>query len=249
MIQDKSTRFTLAATAILLLALFFIAWWLTRAATSRRDAATRPKVVLITAPTGAAAAPVPVPPADSKVPTLPLDTNGQPLAEYQVITGVTLEENADNEGDTFLLKTPQGAHRFCLYFADTVETNGGQPQAASEMAGYFELDSEERLRGLGLEALEFSLRLLRSNAFRVVTRWEKNPEGDAYYCFIYLNDPDQKTMINLAQGLVRYGLARIVPCERNQPDGTTAAQFRDLLVKEETRSKEESHGAWNRKSP
>jgi len=244
MIQDKSTRFTLFATGILLMALFIMGWLLSRTAAVRKEASTAPVIVVPTP-----AAPVPVAPVEkTPPPSLPLDDAGTPRAAYQVITEATLADDPANDGDTFLLKTPEGLHRFCLYFVDTVETDGGQPEATRDMAAYFGFDSEEPLRNLGVEAREFSLSLLRASAFRVVTRWEKNEDEDAYYAFIYLKDPD-KGLINLAQWLIRYGLARIVPCERDQPDGVTAAKFRDLLVEEEARSKAEAHGAWSLKTP
>jgi endonuclease YncB( thermonuclease family) len=244
MIQDKSTRFTLFATGILLLALFLISWVLSRAATARRASAAPP--IPIVAPV----APEPAAPAGpvQPLPALPLNDEGRPVADYQVLTEVTLLEDPANDGDTFLLKTPEGEHRFCLYFVDTVETDGGQPEAARDMAGYFGFDSEEPLRALGLEAREFSLRLLRASAMRVVTRWEKNPDEDAYLAFIYMKD-QERGLINLAQWLVRYGLARIVPCEQDQPNGATAAQFRGQLLEEEALGKSEAVGAWNRKVP
>lgn len=246
MIQDKSTRFTLVATGILLLALLLIGWLLSRTATARRGAAGAAQPAGVVEPT-VPAAPVPVPPeATTPPPALPLNAEGKPVADYQVITEVSLLDDPANDGDTFLLKTPEGQHRFCLYFVDTVETDGGQLDSARDMAEYFEFDSEEPLRALGLEAREFSLRLLRTNGFRVVTRWEKNPDEDAFYAFIYLKDPEQG-LINLAQWLVRYGLARIVSCDREQPNGMSALRFRALLIEEETRSKAEAHGAWNRK--
>ncbi len=242
MIEDKSIRSTLFATGILLLGLVLVGWMLSRRAGARRAAAGA------AAASAAAAAPAAVGrPAAAAVmaPTLPLKADGRPVAAYQVLTEVSLENDPGNDGDTFVVKTPQGPQRFCLYFVDTVETDGGQVAAARDMAGYFGFDSEEPLRALGLEARDFSLRLLRASSFRVITRWEKNAEEDAFQAFIYLKDP-QEGLINLAQWLVRYGLARIVPCERDQPGGPTAAEFRALLAEEEARSKAESHGAWNR---
>ncbi len=249
MIQDKSTRFTLFATGILLLVLFLLGWLLTRSATAKRDAAAPALPV----PTTSLPPVAPVPPAPLEnrppAPALPLDADGQPRFEYVVLTDVTLVDDPANDGDTFLLKTAEGTHRFGLYFVDTVETDGGHPEAARDMAGYFGFDSEEPLRALGLEARNFSLRLLRASAFRVVTRWEKSEGADAYLAFIYLKDPDSGEFVNLAQWLIRYGLARIVPCERDQPDGAsgtiTAPRFREMLVEEEARSKAEAHGAWS----
>ena len=249
MIQDKSTRFTLFATGILLLVLCIMGWLLSRTASAKRQAAAQ-----VQPPPSAPAVPAPAPaiPADRAPPppSLPLDEHGQPRFEYVVLTDVTLTDDPANDGDTFLLKTPEGTHRFCLYFVDTVETDGGQPEAARDMAGYFEFDSEEPLRALGLEARDFSLRLLRASSFRVVTRWEKSAEEDAYFAFLYLKDPDTGEFINLAQWLVRYGLARIVACERDQPEGNSglsAARFREILTEEESRSRTEAHGAWSRK--
>lgn len=250
MIQDKSTRFTLFATGILLLVLSVMGWLLSRTANAKRQSAAVGKAVPAAMPPS-----TPVPAVTEErtppPPSLPLDEHGQPRFEYVVLTDVTLMDDPANDGDTFLLKTPEGAHRFCLYFVDTVETDGGQPEAARDMAGYFEFDSEEPLRALGLEARDFSLRLLRASAFRVVTRWEKSAGENAYFAFIYLKDPDTGDFINLAQWLVRYGLARIVACERDQPEGNSglsAARFREILVEEEASSKAEAHGAWSRKA-
>lgn len=251
MIQDKSTRFTLFATGILLLALFFVGWILSRTATARREIATQSAPPApVTPPSGTAPVPAESEAGAPPPPSLPLNAEGQPLADYQVLTEVSLVDDPGNDGDTFLVKSPEGTHRFCLYFVDTVETDGGQPEAARAMAGYFNFDSEEPLRALGLEARDFSIGLLRANRFRVVTRWEKNPDEDAYQAFIYLKDPDKSpdgSLTNLAQWLVRYGLARIVPCDRDQPGGETAAGFHKLLLEEEARSKSEAHGAWSRK--
>ena len=251
MIQDKSTRFTLFATGILLLVLFILAWLLSRTAIAKREATAPPLPPQAFSPPASPGLATP-PQHITPPPSLPLDADGHPRFEYVVLTDVTLVDDPANDGDTFLLKTSEGTHRFCLYFVDTVETDGGQPEAARDMAAYFEFDSEEPLRALGLEARDFSLRLLRASSFRVITRWEKSAEEDAYQSFIYLRDPDKGGFVNLAQWLVRYGLARIVPCERDQPDGDrglSAARFREILIEEEARSKVEAHGAWSRKAP
>ncbi|MES2708438.1 MAG: hypothetical protein V4726_17730 [Verrucomicrobiota bacterium] len=243
MMQDKSTRFTLAATGILLAALVILGWSLSRTAAAKRGAAPLTNQgPAVTEPI------VPPVPAKEAAPSLPLDARGQPIAQYQVITDTQLIEDPANDGDTFLIKTPEGTRRFSLYYADAVETDGGQPESAREMAENFGFDSEEPLRTLGVEARDFSLRLLNSTPFRVVTRWEEVPGDNSFYAFIYLKDPEQG-LIDLSQWLVRYGLAMIRVCERDCPDGTPAAQYLLRLREEETRSQNESHGAWSRKSP
>ncbi len=246
MLQDKSTRFTLFATGILLLGLFLVGWLLSRTAAARRGAEPLPAPAVAPEVSGPVAPPPTVETAPD--PALPLDAAGLPRADYQVITDATLVDDPGNEGDSFLLSTSEGTRRFSLYFVDTVETDGGQPEAARDMAAYFGFESEEPLRELGLEARNFSLRLLRANHFRIVTRWEKSPDDGSFLAFVFVQDPDQG-LVNLAQWLVRYGLARIVPSDSALPDGMSAEQFRQLLLQEEDRSKADSHGAWNRKSP
>ncbi|RYD27053.1 MAG: hypothetical protein EOP86_25100 [Verrucomicrobiaceae bacterium] len=163
-----------------------------------------------------------------------------------MITSTGLVEDSANDGDTFLIRTPDGPKRFSLYYADAVEPDGGQPESAREIAENFGFESEEPLRTLGVEARDFSLRLLRSTPFRVVTSWEDAPEPNSFYAFIFLKDPDQG-LIDLSQWLVRYGLAMIRPCGRDCPDGTSAADYLERLRGEEARSQQESHGAWSRK--
>lgn len=240
--QDKSTRFTLVATGLLLGALLILGWALSRTAAAKRGAAAP---VSATPPAAAGAAVPGNPPAKEPPPAIPQDAKGKPIARYQAITNTELIEDPVNDGDTFLIKTPEGTKRFCLYYADTVETDGGQPETSRELAEYFGFDSEEPLRTLGVEARDFSLRLLKSTPFRLYTRWEEGPE-DSFYAFIYLKDPDQG-LIDLSQWLVRYGLAMIRPCDRDCPDGTSAAHYLARLREEETRSRKEAHGAWSRK--
>lgn len=240
--QDKSTRFTLAATGILLAALILLGWILSRtAASKKRDTPPPAAVGPVSSPP---VAPLPVPGLEGLPPAMPLNDKGEPLAAYQVITDTALVEDAANDGDTFLIKTPDGAKRFTLYYADAVETDGGEPGTAREIAEYFRFDSEEPLRKLGAEARDFSLRLMKNTTFRVVTRWEPVPNDDAFYAFIFLKDSEQG-LVDLSQWLVRYGLAMIRPTDRENPDGTSASEYLKRLREEETRSQSEALGAWS----
>lgn len=245
--QDKSTRFTLAATGILLTALIILGWSLSRTAAAKRGSTPLQGQP---AASGGALPPPPLPAVSPKdaAPVIPLDAAGKPMFQYQIITDTALLDDPANDGDTFLVKTPEGTRRFSLYYADAVETDGGQPESSREMAATFGFDSEEPLRSLGVEARDFSLNLLKSMPFYVVTRWEEAQEENSFYAFIYLKDPD-KGRIDLSQWLVRYGLAMIRPCGRDSPDGTHAEQYVGRLKLEETRSRNEGHGAWARKAP
>lgn len=247
--QDKSTRFTLAATGILLAALIILGWSLSRTAAAKRGASQAQGQSQSLAP-AAAGAPLPPPQpagtAKEAAPTIPLDPSGKPMFQYQVITDTSLMDDPSNDGDTFLVKTPEGARRFSLYYADAVETDGGQPASSQEMAANFGFDSEEPLRSLGVEARDFSLNLLKGMPFTVVTRWEEAPEENSFYAFVYLKDPD-KGRVDLSQWLVRFGLAMIRPCGRDCPDGTPAEQYVERLKIEENRSRTAGQGAWGRK--
>ena len=120
MIQDKSTRFTLFATSLFLVALVIIGWGLSRTAADKKSSLGTSEVV---APVPVVSPVLPVPSAEAvkPAPSLPLGPDGKPSADYQVLTEVALVEDAANDGDTFLLKTTEGTHRFCLYFVDTVD--------------------------------------------------------------------------------------------------------------------------------
>lgn len=242
--HDKSTRFTLAVTAGFLLILILVGGLLNRRAAERsgtQSAAGGTAEVTSPAPD-----PEPPPRTTGIAPALPPGPDGQPAVDYQIITGCSLADDAGNDGDSFLITTPDGPFRFSLYGVDAVETDGGSPDDTRRVSEYFGFTSEEQVRRLGMEASDFSLRLLRNCRFRVATKWERDPAGDAYLAFLSLDD-GEKGRIDLSMYLVQFGLAMIRPPQDplpTLPDGTPAGEFILQLQAAEEKARNEGQGAW-----
>lgn len=234
--EDKSTSYTLTLTVLLMAGLMVSAWALKRNAGDHNPA---PPPVQTDKTTQAGAV----------TPTIPVGDDGKPKSEYQVLTNCRLEEDPTAEGDSFRIQTPQGSFRFRLYWVQTVPVNGGGPELIREFMDHFEIKSEQRLREVAAEAREFSVNLLRSVHFRVVTRWEKDAAG-AVLCFVYATDgdPARPSLQNLGLLLVQNGLAVIRPVSRPLPEpNTKPGDFQNLLSGAESEARRMLCGGWARK--
>lgn len=234
--EDKSTSYTMTLTVLLMAGLMIAAWALKRNAGEHNPAP--PPVQTDKGPLPGAA-----------TPTIPVGDDGKPKSEYQVLTNCRLEEDPAAEGDAFRVHTPQGSFRFRLYWVQTVPVNGGAPPLIREFMDHFEIKSEERLREVAAEAREFSVNLLRSVHFRVITKWEKDAAG-AVLCFVYAtdSDPARPALQNLALLLVQNGLAIIRPSTLPLPEmNTTPGDFQNQLSKAESEARRLLCGAWAKK--
>ncbi|HWB02503.1 MAG TPA: hypothetical protein VG796_05715 [Verrucomicrobiales bacterium] len=240
--EDKSTSFTLTITLLLMAVLIIVAWVLKRNAGERNPPAS---------PQPAAAAPAnPAASAAAATPSIPLGDDAQPKSEYQILPNCKLEDDPANDGDTFRVLTPRGSFLFRLYWVQTVQLNGGTPEAAREAMDHFGLKSEDQLRELAVEARDFTLNTLRTVHFRVITRWEKDPADGAYQCFAYASDgaPGKPTLQNMAYLLVQNGLALIRPCNKPLPEpATSAGDFQNQLTTAEAEAKRTLSGGWARR--
>ncbi len=124
-----------------------------------------------------------------------------------------------------------------------METDGGQPEGTRKLAEYFGFSSEEPLRALGVEARDFSVNLLRSFPFRIVTKWRREEQENAYLAYVYLQQSKEQYM-NLSEYIVRFGLAMPRPTDEILPDGATAEQFEEDLHNAEAEARAESRGGW-----
>ena len=234
--QDKSTSYTMTLTVMLMAGLMIAAWALKRNA-GEHNPAPPPLQTDKTPQSGL------------PTPTIPVGADGKPKSEYQVLTNCRLEEDPAVEGDSFRIQTPQGSFRFRLYWVQTVPVNGGNPELLREFMDHFEIKTEDRLREVAAEAREFSVNMLRSVQFRLVTRWEKDASG-SILCFVYVSDgdPEHPALQNLAQMLVQNGLAIIRPSSRPLPeDKTTPGDFQNALSNAEAEAKRLLSGGWARK--
>jgi endonuclease YncB( thermonuclease family) len=237
--EDHSTTSTVTVTLVILAVVIVLAWYLKRRAAERQP--VLPKVEQ-TVGTGAGV------PATAADPRIPRDEEGKPLSDYQILTpgGCRLMDDPGNGGDAFKASTPQGTHRFRLYWVRTAAVNAGEPGSARDVIDHFGLRDENELQEVAKDAAKFTLSLLRARPFRIVTRWEKEAGDDAFLCFVYL-DNGEGGWQNLSSWLVRSGLAMIVPCERDLPEPkVSAAEYQKQLETDEAEAKHSRTGAWAR---
>ena len=237
--EDKSTSYTVGLTVLLMAALIVAAWALKRNATDH----PQPQ------PTDPAVPAVAVRPAASGTvtPSIPVGDDGKAKSEYQVVTDCRLEDDAANDGDTFRVVTPQGAHLFRLYWVQAVQMNGGSPESIREFMDHFLLKTEDRLRELAVEGRDFTLNMLRAVPFRIVTKWEKDPADGAFLSFVYASGSDaaKPTLQNIALLLVQNGLAIIRPCNHPLPEiDTTPGDFQNQLTAAEAEARRLRSGGW-----
>jgi endonuclease YncB( thermonuclease family) len=236
--EDKSTSSTLTVTLIFMVVLVIMAWAL------KRNAADR-AVPGAPAPLGAGEARGS---GGSAGPSIPLDGNQQPRFDYQVIDRCQLEDDPANDGDTFRVLTPQGSFLFRLYWVQAVQVSGDTPESSRDAMEHFHLRTEAELRDLAVQARDFTLNTLRGVPFRLVTRWEREPGGEAYYCFAYAAESAAAgaAQHNLALLLVKNGLALIRPSKYPLPNSpaTKPGDFHnDLLAAQEEAARTHT-GGW-----
>lgn len=237
--EDKSTSYTVGLTVLLMVALIVAAWAL------KRNAADHPQPE--TTDPAVPAGPVRAAASGTVTPSIPVGDDGKAKSDYQVVTDCRLEDDAANDGDTFRVVTPQGAHLFSLYWVQAVQMNGGSPESIREFMDHFSLKTEDRLRDLAVEGRDFTLNLLRAVPFRLVTKWEKDPADGAFLCFVYASagDAAKPSLQNIALLLVQNGLAIIRPCSHPLPEmDTTAGDFHNQLTAAEGEARRLLCGGW-----
>ena len=159
---------------------------------------------------------------------------------WEVLQNCTLMEDRLNDGDSFVVGHQGTGHTFRLYFADSPEKyrhkfNG---QRIAEQGRYFGGLTEAETIAVGEDARDFSLALLRENTFTVITRWEPVFDSERFYAFVTVGQGD------LAELLVRKGLARIYTKGENRPGGITTAKEKERLTGMERKAKSAQIGAW-----
>src|SRR5206468_1561222 len=111
-----------------------------------------------------------------------------------------------------------------------------------EQADYFKITPAQAVR-VGKKAAEFTERRLGAHPFTVLTRWE-GAEGRSrlprHYAFVLADDKD------LAEELVKEGLARLFGVKADRPGGSSIATELSRLRRLEREAKSARRGAWAR---
>lgn len=158
---------------------------------------------------------------------------------FERFGGCTLEPDEWTDGDSFRVRLPDGRlETFRLYFVDTTESRS-RGERSDKQAAYFDLTREEAIQ-LGNEAKQFTARAL-SKPFTIQTRWRAVFGGPRFYAFVFTSDGD-----DLAELLVRNGLARIYGPRSPTPHGRDSRAYRARLKQLEAAAKAAGVGGWRR---
>ena len=169
---------------------------------------------------------------------------------WSIYQNCRLVEHHNNDGDSFRVSMSDGkVQEFRLYFVDTPEStfkrySDGNTNAEriSQQSRYFGNITPEAATALGKEAKEFTLGLLKKNAFTLSTKNEDVYESGRYYCHVKLTYEGKERWLD--EILVSKGYVRIITQPADLPDGTLADAHKSLLRTMETEAKKRKVGAW-----
>lgn len=168
-----------------------------------------------------------------------LAAKAPPAKPFERFEGCRLEPDEWTDGDSFRVRLPDGRlETFRLYYVDTTESRS-RGKRSDEQAAYFSLTREQAIE-LGQEAKAFTAKAL-AQPFTIQTRWRPVFGPTRYYAFVYTSQG-----IDLAQFLVRRGLARIYGAHTPTADGKDSIEYLARLNELEQIAKNERLGGWKR---
>ncbi len=160
---------------------------------------------------------------------------------YQKIENCRWKADRWDDGDSFHVTLTDGNELILrLYFVDTCEEEKKYADRIRDQGAYFGI-GEEETKALGRAATVFTRDAL-AKPFTVWMRWHKalgRSKQDRWYAMIITADGK-----DLAQELVRNGLARIYGTRTVLWDGRTSKQYNDRLAELEAEAKREKIGGW-----
>jgi endonuclease YncB( thermonuclease family) len=169
---------------------------------------------------------------------------------YEIYQNCTLAEARNNDGDSFLLRLPDGrTEEFRLYFVDTPESAfkryaGGETnherirQQAAELGGI----TPEQAVEIGKKGKAYTLGLLGNKPFTIYTEWDSPYNDERYHAFVEVMDDGRKRWLH--ELLVERGLVRMKTKPADLPDGTSATRHKEHLRELERTAKRSGVGAW-----
>ena len=159
--------------------------------------------------------------------------------KWVTLTGCHLVTEASRDGDSFHVKYGHREFIFRLYFVDAPEVDDSFVERNREQSQYFGVTADEN-RKAGEAAKALTAGLLKK-PFVVSTRWQ-NAMGRSklprYYGMVEVGGED------LAEVLVRRGLARVKGAVANLPSGEHAKPHMERLRQLEQEAKAKRVGVW-----
>jgi endonuclease YncB( thermonuclease family) len=169
---------------------------------------------------------------------------------YEIYRNCTLVEARNNDGDSFMLRLPDGRQaEFRLYFVDTPESAfkryaGSETnherirQQAAELGGI----TPEQAVEIGKKGKAYTLALLGGRPFTIFTCWDSPFHDERYHAFVEVRENGKSRWLH--ELLVERGLVRMKTKPADLPDGTPASKHRDHLRDLERRAKQSATGVW-----
>ncbi len=198
----------------------------------------------------ASSRPPPSPPTPSAPRSVPNLRGPERTGTYETYRGCTLVNTRNNDGDSFLVKLPDGRQSILrLYFVDTPESvfksyRGGasnHARIADQAADLGGITSQQAVE-IGQQAKHFTLGLLASAPFDIFTRWDSPFHDQRYHAFIQVKSGGKKRWLH--EVLVENGLVRIHTKGAALPDGTTYQKQKSHLKDLERTAKKAETGVW-----
>ena len=186
----------------------------------------------------------------SKVRQRSAPPKGPVSAEWVELKDCRLEDEPNNDGDSFLVNHGGASHIFRLYSVDCCEKRRmerNRPRLADQGAYFGGLDETAVVR-LGRQARDEVKALLGRHRFTVFTRWEPVFEDRRHYAHVLVHGGTDGRDIWLAEWLVERGLARIHTKPAALPDGTREAAVVQNLRRIEAAARAAGRGGWNLRS-
>lgn len=171
----------------------------------------------------------------------PEPRSGRASKVFEVMYGARLQEDRNNDGDSFKILYRGKVHELRLYFADCPEKRRHQynGERLREQGDYFGGLSEARTIALGQQAQAFTRQWLMERPFTVYTKWQGVFNSGRHYAFIVFPDGE-----DLSAKLVREGLARIHTTGTILPDGRSVSSYEKELRQMEAEARVSRRGGW-----
>ncbi len=158
----------------------------------------------------------------------------------------TLVSSAAGEADTFQIRVGEEVHLFVLYFVDALDASPTHPERVAAQARYFGKASQDAVIETGKEAHAYVESLLKNRPFRLLTRWEHQPNTERYYALI-LVEFEKGRWTYLADLLVRQGFARVEGVTTPLPDDKRSTDAYLLELRNHARyAREKRLGIWSK---
>lgn len=159
--------------------------------------------------------------------------------QWAQLTDCRYVEKTYNDGDSFHVRCGAEELVVRLYFVDAPETTLRYPDRVREQSDYFGVTLDETLRA-GKQATAAAHKALQA-PFVVWTRWASaagRTRTPRYYGFVEVGGQ------NLAELLVRRGLARTKGVTAASPQGTPSPELRKKLQALERDAQQRRRGVW-----